>query len=97
MFPGIANAEKAMDHVDEFINIFQQHVDVAAIVQEAKRIKEDAGEEKLGASSYSLGQSMKHQTLGKTSTATTSSRAISLRTRADIEGQAISSGAAPSA
>jgi hypothetical protein len=39
LFPAIAG-DKAMDHVEEFLKIFSSHVDVAAIVEAARQVKE---------------------------------------------------------
>lgn len=86
LFPRIAG-NFAMSYVDEYIEIFRTHVNVDAIIHAAQATKEsplDDGE----------GRALKRI---KMSTETHYSPVVSIRSRQEIEAEAIGAGAAPSA
>ena len=91
LFPRIAG-NFALTYVDEFIEVFRAHVDIDAIIRAAQVLKE----------SSSLRDSEREvQAPGRIKLLSTppthSSPVVSLRSRQEIEVEAISAGAAPSA
>jgi hypothetical protein len=115
LFPAIAG-DKAMDHVEEFISIFSSRVDVAAILDAARQVKErdetsTSAAPKNKTTSYDTNTTTmeqisqqsptKRRKLMATAAAgdddASKSAAGSKKTRQEIEGLAITRGAAPSA
>jgi hypothetical protein len=84
LFPAIAGQE-AMEHVEEYIRVFGDHVDFLSIVQAARRVKEDDSIELVNGDSPPA----KRQKVDPTPKR--------LRSRQDVETKAITAGAAPSA
>ena len=90
VFPAIAG-KKAMQHVDDFIRVFGQHVDVSSIVQGARRIRRGGIPMADDSSSLTNGvPPIKRKKLDPVVPR-------NVRSRQDIEGNAIDAGAAPSA
>ena len=83
LFPAIAK-EGAMNHVEEYIDMFGKHVDVASIVEAAHRVKASPSTLETNRSRPSKRQKV-------------SSAPRATRNRVDIEMKAINAGAAPSA
>jgi AAA domain len=92
LFRSIAG-EDAFDHVDEYILLFEQHVDVKAIIDAAQRVKDSVRR------SVAVNEEAKGPTSPKRAKIeyTGGKPSLSLRSRLEIEQEAINSGAAPSA
>lgn len=88
LFPAITG-DKAMENVDKYIQVFGEHVDIAAIIASARRIKSDP------TMISDMRRPAKRQKVEPSSSAPATRTAT--RSRQDIELKAINAGAAPSA
>jgi AAA domain len=89
LFPRIAG-RYALDHVDEFVQVFQSHVDIDAILDAARRVKDFPNTEL-----YIPQPTYKRIKLLSSTSFRPS--VTEIRSRQEIETEAINAGAAPSA
>jgi dethiobiotin synthetase len=89
LFPRITG-KYAVDHVKDYIHMFRTHVNVDAILQASQRIKDATSATTRVVSADKHIHKQRKLSL-------TSREPITLRSRQEIEAEAISSGAAPSA
>lgn len=85
LFPALSNP-MAIDHVDEYFRLFQEHVDVSALIDAARRIKEGTEAEQLVHDVTRVEKRRKVDPLP-----------LTRKGREEIENKAIKEGAAPSA
>jgi hypothetical protein len=90
LYPAVAG-KNAMQYVDEYFRIFGEHVDVGAVLEAAKRVKEDARVSGVRDTESADGRDPKRTKLEN------GSPSRPMRSREEIESNAIHMGAAPSA
>jgi dethiobiotin synthetase len=92
LFPEIAGNE-AMQHVDEYVRVFGNHVHLATIVQDARKVRHDSSTEVVSmvvSAGSDVSVPSKRQRLNHV-------QQVTVRGRQEIELHAIDAGAAPSA
>lgn len=95
LFPGLAS-EKKEERVDEYIRIFEQHVNLEAIILAAEKVRDEG----LGIGTVPMDVSLEESRGGKVPQKRRKledGSSFVPRTREEIEGAAIQAGAAPSA